>query len=137
MMAHFGVWRAAKGAVVTVLTVWVCARILVRGFDIVRERGTGGLDFTPWVAMAISLVVMPIMLWAGMRLLGERRNGSLAWLTTCTWLFVGGYLFDTLDRVDAHVPVLVLIGYAAWGACVAWCTTLVPGNPAQATPARG
>lgn len=137
MIAHFGVWRAAKGAAVTVLTVWVCSRILIRGFDLVRERGSDGLDFTPLVAMAISLAVMPITLWAGMRLLGERRNGSLAWLTTCNWLFVGAYLFDTLDRVDAHIPVAALVGYAVWGAFVAWCTTAVPGAPGPATLARG
>lgn len=127
MLAHFGVWRAAKGAAVTMLTVWVCSRILVKGFDITRERegDTWGFDLTPLIALAVSLVVMPIMLWAGMRLLREERNAPLTWLTTFNWLFVGGYLFDTLDHVDGHIPVVILIGYAVWGAFVAWCTTAV------------
>jgi hypothetical protein len=76
LLVHFGVWRAVKGAAVTALTVWVCSGILVKGFDIVRKRegDTWGFDLTPLLALAISLVVMPIMLWAGMRLLREERN---------------------------------------------------------------
>lgn len=136
MLAHFGVWRAAKGAAVTALAVWVCSRILVGGFDITRDRdsGSGGLDPTPLIALAVSLAAMPLILWAGMRVSGERRNAPLVWLTTVSWLFAGGYLFDTLDRAGGHIPAAVLGGYAAGGAFVAWCTTRTGWWGAESTP---
>ncbi|WP_181789180.1 hypothetical protein [Streptomyces phytophilus] len=125
MLAHFGVWRAVKGAVVSVFAVWVCSRILVEGFDITRERASGswGLDPTPLIALAVSVVAMPVVLWAGMRVLRERRNAPLVWLMTVSWLFAGGYFFDTLDGVGAHIPAAVFAGYAAGGGFVAWCAT--------------
>jgi len=116
-----------KGAAVTAVAILVCHLILSAGYAAARAQKRADPD-SSWVAAEIHVVtfvlglllVMPLLLWAGMRILGERGNyiliivGSLIW-----WCGAGFNLTQLKYTPGAHLPVPLLVGMVAVGALLA------------------
>lgn len=119
--------RPLKGAAVTAVAVLVCHLILSIGLAAVRERrradpGNAWAGTSTWcVTFALGLViVMPLLLWAGMRLAGESHHYFLVIGGSLAWLFGAGYHLHHLAYVPgAHLPVWLLAGLVAVGAGLA------------------
>nr|WP_161558441.1 hypothetical protein [Streptomyces antimycoticus] len=63
---------------------------------------------------------MPLLLWAGMRILGERDNYLLIIVGSLLWLIGAGFNLSHLQYTPgAHLPVLLLAGMVAVGALIA------------------
>ncbi|MER5781672.1 hypothetical protein ABT104_08110 [Streptomyces mobaraensis] len=145
--------RPLKGAAVTALAVLACHTVLTAGFAAARAEakadpqsawaGTG-----VWLAtFAVGLVLaMPVLLWAGMRLLREKDNHLLVVGGSLAWFFVAGRHVDALEYgVGRHVPGPLIAGVIAVGALLSWgrladrlvseapaSEALVPAGPASA-----
>ncbi|SED26494.1 hypothetical protein [Streptomyces melanosporofaciens] len=63
---------------------------------------------------------MPLLLWAGMRILGERDNYLLIVVGSLLWLVGAGSNLSHLQYTPgAHLPVPLLAGMVAVGALLA------------------
>jgi hypothetical protein len=60
---------------------------------------------------------MPVLLWAGMRALGERGNHLLVLLGTVSWLLIGGHVVE--DDVSVAATVAFLGLFALLGSVLA------------------
>ncbi|MFD8460037.1 hypothetical protein [Streptomyces antimycoticus] len=117
-----------KGAAVTVVAVLVCHLVLSAGYAIARDQKGRDPDGGSWISAEIHLVtfvlgpllVMPLLLWAGMRILGERDNYLLIIVGSLLWLLGAGYNLNHLQYTPgAHLPVPLLAGMVAVGALLA------------------
>jgi len=116
-----------KGAAVTAVAVLVCHLILSAGYAAARAHERADSDGS-WVGAEIQLVtfvlglllVMPLLLWAGMRILGERDNYLLIIFGSLVWWGGAGFNLSHLKYTpDAHLPVPLLAGMVAVGALLA------------------
>ncbi|MFJ9034112.1 hypothetical protein ACIRQP_37730 [Streptomyces sp. NPDC102274] len=96
------------------------------------ETDSGGTMFSGafefLLATAASWVLMPLLLWAGMRLLRETGNLLLILVGGVAWLVASGYFIDDIDRAGGHIPIPALIAYVLVGTALAGART---------TPHRG
>ncbi|MFD0416657.1 hypothetical protein [Streptomyces sp. NPDC127108] len=116
--------RAVKGAMVTALAVLVCHVILSTGLARARAEqqarpeeawaGTG-----VWLATFVlsTVLAMPLLLWAGMRIVREKHCHLLVIGGSLTWFFGAGYGVDGIDSVEGGLlPVPLLLCVVALGA---------------------
>ncbi|MGI5336588.1 hypothetical protein ACQEVS_03875 [Streptomyces sp. CA-181903] len=121
--------RPLKGAAVTGLAVLACHTALTAGFAAARAEERADPDNAwagteVWLAtFAVGLVLaMPVMLWAGMRLLREKDNHLLVVGGGLAWFFAAGCHVDawSADGAGRHVPMPSIAGMIAVGALLSW-----------------
>lgn len=113
--------RFAKGAVTVVAATAACHALMSAGFagarDSADESGdamfSGGFEFL--LTLVASWVLMPLLLWAGMRVMGETGNTVLVAVGGLVWLGLSGYFTDDIDRAGGHIPILALAAYVLLG----------------------
>ncbi|MEU5274515.1 hypothetical protein [Streptomyces hygroscopicus] len=72
---------------------------------------------------------MPLLLWAGTRILGERDNYLLIMVGGLLWLLGAGSNLSRLEYTPgAHLPVPLLAGMVAAGALLAPASRLFQGR---------
>ncbi|MER5302571.1 hypothetical protein ABT039_24335 [Streptomyces lasiicapitis] len=129
--------RALKGATVTALAVFVCHLILSTGFASARAEREARSDEGPdtwvgadtWLAAFVlgTMLVMPVLLWAGMRILREKHCELLVIGGSLTWFLGAGRGVDGIDSADGGLlPVPLLVGVVALGALLS-----IPGGIAS------
>jgi hypothetical protein len=116
-MAKNMIARWVKGtlvsAVAAVVCYWLWASLREWAWDV------GLADRYSWFAGSVELLVagiagvasMPVLLWAGMRLLGERGNHLLVLLGAMAWIFIGGHVVE--GYVSAAGTAVFLALFAA------------------------
>jgi hypothetical protein len=92
--------RAAKGTLVSAVAAGVCHWIwssLRQWAEDASEAGQGAMG-AGWLQSALAgfvgLLSMPLLLWAGMRLLGERGNHLLVLAGVVAWWVLGGHVVE-------------------------------------------
>ncbi len=68
-------------------------------------------------ATVIGVLLMPVLLWVGMRALRERGTHLLVVGSTVAWLFIGGHVVE--DDVSAAATVAFLALFALLGGVLA------------------
>ncbi|MGW9430765.1 hypothetical protein ACWHA1_22800, partial [Streptomyces decoyicus] len=110
-------------AAVTALAILVCHVILSAGYAAARakkraEPSNAWADFDVRLAtFALGLViVMPLILWIGMRFMGEKDNYALVIGGSLAWLFGAGYNLSYIEYTPStHLPVPLLVALVAVG----------------------
>ncbi|MFE4830792.1 hypothetical protein [Streptomyces sp. NPDC056672] len=69
------------------------------------------------LASVVGLPTMPLLLWAGMRLLGEKGNHLLVLLGVVAWWLIGAHVVE--DAVGAGATALYLSLFAVLGGLLA------------------
>ncbi|MDQ1017534.1 hypothetical protein [Streptomyces afghaniensis] len=113
--------RHVKGAVTVTAATAACHTLMSAGFawarDSAAESGdtmfSGAFEFL--LTTAASWVLMPLLLWAGMRVMGETGNTVLVAVGGLVWLGLSGYFTDDIDRAGGHIPILALAAYVLLG----------------------
>ncbi|MFE7455439.1 hypothetical protein [Streptomyces sp. NPDC057554] len=112
--------RHVKAAVITALATAACHTVLATGFSRARAQETAESSWAALPGMAagflLSCALMPLLLWAGMRLLGERRIFPLFLGCGALWVLLVLLYVDDVDRPSGHMPVLALVLFVAAGA---------------------
>ncbi|MDC0773844.1 hypothetical protein [Streptomyces sp. HD] len=117
--------RFVKGAVTVAAATAVCHTLMSAGFawarDSADESGdstfSGAFEFL--LTTAASWILMPLLLWAGMRMMGEAGNTVLVAVGGLVWLGISGYFTDDIDRAGGHIPILALVAYLLLGTALA------------------
>ncbi|MFD4765502.1 hypothetical protein [Streptomyces niveus] len=126
--------RHAKGAVVMVVATAACHGVLSGGYAGARDAAagsdagafSGGIEFL--LTTLASWVLMPVLLWAGMNLVGETGSAALIVICGVVWLGVSGYFIDDIDRSGGHIPIPALVAYVFLGAALAGVGTDEEGD---------
>jgi ABC-type multidrug transport system permease subunit len=92
--------RAVKGVLVAAVAAVVCRT----GWEMLLARSDRfaaadpGVMGAGWIEAALAavcgLLAMPVVLWAGMRLLGERGNHLLVVAGVTAWWLIGGHVVE-------------------------------------------
>ncbi|WP_405983321.1 hypothetical protein [Streptomyces sp. NBC_00872] len=69
------------------------------------------------LASVVGLLTMPLLLWAGMRLLGEKGNHLLVLLGVVAWWLIGAHVVE--DAVGAGATALYVSLFAVLGGLLA------------------
>jgi hypothetical protein len=108
--------RFVKGAVTVAVATAACHTLMSAGFASARDSEgesdnafAGAFEFL--LTTAASWALMPLLLWAGMQMMGETGNVSLVLVGGLAWLGLSGYYIDDIDRAGGHVPALALAAY--------------------------
>ncbi|MGW0735635.1 hypothetical protein [Streptomyces sp. NPDC002851] len=111
--------RGLKGMLVSGLAAVLCSW----GWNALRDwaddvAATGGDTIgAGWIESALAglagILAMPLLLWAGMRLLGERGNHLLVLLGLVAWWPIGGHVVE--DAVGPVATGLFLALFAVIG----------------------
>ncbi|GGN74170.1 hypothetical protein GCM10011579_052990 [Streptomyces albiflavescens] len=106
--------RWVKGAAVSAVSAVLCYWI----WSSLREWAQGVGDADPDAMFAGSLEAliagiagvasMPVLLWAGMRVLRERGNHLLVLLGALAWIFIGGHVVEDAVGTGATAGFLAL-----------------------------
>ncbi|MEU0069917.1 hypothetical protein ABZ027_10315 [Streptomyces sp. NPDC006332] len=136
-MAKSRSFRGVKGTVVAALAAGVCYWIstsLVEWSDgLAQADDTFGVGMLEGLtARIISLLLLPVLLWAGMRSLRERGNHLLIAAGHVEAWLIGGYLVEQGTGGDA-VTVLCLALFAGLGGLL----SLVEVEPAGLPDLQG
>lgn len=112
--------RSVKGAVTVVVATAACHTLMSVGFASARDSAAGSDDafagtFELLLTTAASWALMPLLLWAGMRVMGETGNVVLVVVGGLVWLGLSGYFTDDIDRPGGHMPLLALAAYILLG----------------------
>ncbi|MFF7307276.1 hypothetical protein [Streptomyces sp. NPDC008137] len=116
--------RFIKGAVTVVAATAACHSLMYAGFAGARESAAANEDdmwagaFEFLFTMAASWALMPLLLWAGMRVLGETGNAVLVLVGGLVWAVLSGYFTNDIDRAGGHMPVPALVAYVLAGTAV-------------------
>ncbi|MFD8936863.1 hypothetical protein ACFV0R_16700 [Streptomyces sp. NPDC059578] len=120
--------RCAKGALTGLAATAACHTLMTAGYRWAGESedpqdtfGTGVVEFL--LATAVSWALMPLLLWAGMRLLGETGNLALVLAAGVTWVFLSGYFIDDMDRPGGHMPYAALLAHVLWATALSGVST--------------
>ncbi len=114
--------RHAKGVLTVTTATAACYTLMSVGYTWARESAAAAGDtifsgaFEFLLTTAASWALMPLLLWAGMRMLRETGNTVLVLIGGLGWAGVSGYYIDDIDRAGGHMPVLVLAAYVLCGA---------------------
>ncbi|MFJ8712278.1 hypothetical protein ACIRD9_03580 [Streptomyces violaceus] len=121
--------RFVKGAVTVAVSTAACHSLMYAGFAGARESAAASED-DMWagageflLTTAASWALMPLLLWAGMRVMGETGNTVLVAVGGLVWLGLSGYFTDDIDRAGGHIPVLALVVYVLLGTALAGADT--------------
>jgi hypothetical protein len=116
-----------KGAAVSAVSAVVCYWI----WTSCREWASGVREADQDAFLAGSLesllagiagvASMPLLLWAGMRVLKERGNHLLVPAGAMAWIFLGGHVVE--DEVSTGATAGFLALFAALGGLLAWVGT--------------
>jgi hypothetical protein len=95
------------------------------GFASARDSAAGSDDtfagtYEFLLTTAASWALMPLLLWAGMRVMGETSNVVLVVVGGLVWLGLSGYYTDDIDRAGGHIPIPALAAYVVLGTGLAW-----------------
>ncbi|GAA2580888.1 MULTISPECIES: hypothetical protein [Streptomyces] len=121
--------RFVKGAVTVAVSTAACHSLMYAGFAGARESAAASEDdmwagaFEFLLTTAASWVLMPLLLWAGMRVMGETGNTVLVALGGLVWLGLSGYFTDDIDRAGGHIPVPALVVFVLLGTALAGAGT--------------
>ncbi|MFI7019489.1 hypothetical protein [Streptomyces sp. NPDC050164] len=121
--------RFVKGAVTVAVSTAACHSLMYAGFAGARESAAASEDdmwagaFEFLLTTAASWILMPLLLWAGMRVMGETGNTVLVAVGGFVWLGLSGYFTDDIDRAGGHIPVLALTAYVLLGTALAGAGT--------------
>ncbi|MGW2327408.1 hypothetical protein ACWC5C_16770 [Streptomyces sp. NPDC001700] len=130
--------RLVKGALTATVATAACHALMSGGYAWARDSRDAGGDtmfsgaFEFLLTTAASWALMPFLLWAGMRVMGEARSAVLVVVGGLVWVGVSGYFSDEIDRVGGHMPVLALAAYVL---LVTGLSGVAPA-PATETPRR-
>lgn len=97
----------AAVAAVACYAVWAALRHWARDVDDPGAMFAGLFDLL--LAKLIGLLAMPVLLWAGMRLLGEPRNLVFLGAATVLWFFVGNRMAENSSVIDVAAFVYLLV----------------------------
>ncbi|MFG2894947.1 hypothetical protein [Streptomyces sp. NPDC048248] len=122
-MTTFRAARPLKGTAITAFAILVCHVILSVGYAAVRARrranpsGLWADTDLRLATVALGLViVMPLLLWIGMRIMGEKGNYALVIGGSLAWLFGAGYNLSYIKYPPGtHLPVSLLVALVAVG----------------------
>ncbi|MEW1604066.1 hypothetical protein [Streptomyces sp. NPDC093808] len=117
--------RIAKGAVTVIAATVVCHSLMSAGYAWVSDSTatdeatifSGFFEFL--LTTVASWTLMPLLLWAGMRLMGETGNVVLVLVGGLVWAGLSGYSIDDIDRAGGHMPVMALAAYVLLGTALA------------------
>ncbi|WDV51444.1 hypothetical protein PV963_14180 [Streptomyces coeruleorubidus] len=121
--------RFVKGAVTVAVSTAACHSLMYAGFAGARESAVASEDdvwagaFEFLLTTAASWILMPLLLWAGMRVMRETGNTVLVAVGGFVWLGLSGYFTDDIDRAGGHLPVLALTAYVLLGTALAGADT--------------
>ncbi|MFH8498441.1 hypothetical protein [Streptomyces coeruleorubidus] len=113
--------RFVKGGVTVAVSTAACHTLMYAGFAWARDSAAANGDeafggaFEFLLTTAASWVLMPLLLWAGMRVMGETGNTLLVAIGGLVWLGLSGYFIDDIDRAGGHIPTLALAAYVLLG----------------------
>ncbi|MFE2974175.1 hypothetical protein [Streptomyces sp. NPDC059258] len=113
--------RHAKGALTVAAATAACHTLLAVGYTWARGSGASDEDtmfsgaFEFLLTTAASAALMPLLLWVGMRVMGETGNAVLVLVGGLVWAGLSGYYIDDIDRAGGHMPVLALAAYVLLG----------------------
>ncbi|MFF0103793.1 hypothetical protein [Streptomyces hirsutus] len=121
--------RHAKGTLTVVAVTAACHTLMSAGYTRVQDSRasddhtmfSGAFEFL--LTTAASWALMPLLLWAGMRMMGETGNAVLVLVGGLVWVGVSGHFIDDIDRPGGRIPVLALTAY------VLLCTGLAGVGP--------
>ncbi|MFJ6868589.1 hypothetical protein ACIQRS_31050 [Streptomyces termitum] len=132
--------RLAKAVPVSLLAVGAAHVILsdTLGLGLVAEASTAlgsptgySSDQAFTTALMNTVLVLPIVLWIGMRVTGERRTGPMLLIGTATWLVVVWRGIDTIT--DTLGGILPLDSLALAVAVIALSSLVRRRSPAPAS----
>ncbi|MFD3654617.1 hypothetical protein [Streptomyces sp. NPDC058620] len=117
--------RHAKGALTVAVATAVCHTLMAAGYEWARDSETssgdtmfaGTVEFL--LTTAASWALMPLLLWAGMRLMRESGNTLLVLAGGFAWILISGYFIDDIDRDGGHMPIPALVAYVLLGTALA------------------
>jgi hypothetical protein len=115
--------RWVKGTLVSALAAVVCYWIWASLREWAQDVSAADPDalyagwFETLLAGIVGVVSMPVLLWAGMRLLGERGNDLLVLVGAMVWPFVGGHVVE--DAVSDAGTAVFLGLFAMFGSLFA------------------
>ncbi|MEU6181596.1 hypothetical protein [Streptomyces coeruleorubidus] len=113
--------RHVKGALTVAAATAACHTLMSAGYGWARDSADASGDamfsgaFEFLFTTAASWALMPLLLWAGMRVMGETGNTVLVVVGGLVWVGVSGYFIDDIDRAGGHIPVLVLAVFVLLG----------------------
>ncbi|QNE74914.1 hypothetical protein F0344_10055 [Streptomyces finlayi] len=111
--------RGAKGAVASAVAATACYLMWSGGRDWASDARAAEPDaflagsVESVLALVAGVVLMPVLLWAGMRVMRERGNHLLVVAGTGVWFLLGGHVVE--DPVDGVGTVLFLALFAVLG----------------------
>jgi hypothetical protein len=117
--------RHAKGALTVTASTAACHTLMSAGYTWARDgRATdehtmfsGAFEFL--LTTAASWALMPLLLWAGMRAMGETGNSVLVLVGGLIWAGLSGYYIDDIDFAGGHIPILAVAAYVLLGTVLA------------------
>ncbi|CAL9327979.1 hypothetical protein [Streptomyces sp. Tu 3180] len=113
--------RHAKGALTVAAATVACHALMSAGYTWARGSAAASGDtmfsgaFEFLLTTAASWALMPLLLWAGMRVTGETGNAVLVLVGGLVWAGLSGYYIDDIDFPGGHMPVLALAAYVLLG----------------------
>lgn len=108
--------RWLKGTLVSAVAAAFCYWLWVSLDEWAGETDSDGTFsglFESLFAGIMGVVSMPVLLWAGMRVLQERGNHLLVMLGAIAWFFVGSHVVE--DDVSTTGTVVFLTLFTAFG----------------------
>ncbi|MCD9591255.1 hypothetical protein [Streptomyces sp. 8ZJF_21] len=129
-MTKSGPYRWLKGACVSAVAAVVCYWLWTSLSE--WADGVAGAQQDAMLAGSIEsllagiagVVSMPVLLWAGMRVLRERGNHLLVILGAIVWIFAGGHVVE--DSVSTVGTAVTLALFAVFGSLLS--TVELPGS---------
>ncbi|MFG2311405.1 hypothetical protein ACGFS9_22470 [Streptomyces sp. NPDC048566] len=106
--------RWAKGTAVTALSavvclwIWTSCRSWAQGVREANEDAFLAGSLESLLAGVAGVLSMPLLLWAGMRLLGERGVHLLLLVGTVGWFLIGGHVVEDAAGGAATAGFLAL-----------------------------
>ncbi|MFI9723873.1 hypothetical protein ACIHFE_30165 [Streptomyces sp. NPDC052396] len=106
--------RCAKGVVVSAVaahaTYWAWASLTDRAWRVSEAHPDDGFaaGFGELVeAQLVWVLLMPLLLWAGMRVLGEKGNSRMLAAGSAMWLLIGGRVETKTDWLNTEVSLVL------------------------------
>ncbi|MFF1832874.1 hypothetical protein ACFVXE_01445 [Streptomyces sp. NPDC058231] len=113
-MAKQKLARCAAGVAVSAVSAGACYRVWASGREWAQDVSRADPDtmfagsLESLLATAAGLLLMPVLLWAGMRLLRQRGNHLFVLGGAVAWAFVGGHVVESAVGTGATAGFLAL-----------------------------
>ncbi|MFR9675175.1 hypothetical protein [Streptomyces sp. TR06-5] len=122
--------RGAKGTLVTAVaalscrSLWASLRAWAQEVSAAAPDGMFAGTLESLLAGVVGVLAMPVLLWAGMRVLGERGTALLVLGGAVAWPFVGGHVVE--DAAGGAETAGFLVLFTALGGLLSLAR--VPGG---------